>query len=60
MNNMNNKELKKIAKEITILEQKCQDGENISENLVLMEELVSKLSIEDLLELSLLMETNFP
>jgi hypothetical protein len=57
---MNNKELKKIAKEITILEQKCQNGENISENLVLMEELVSKLSIEDLLELSLLMETNFP
>lgn len=57
---MNNKELKKIAKKITILEQKCQNGENISENLVLMEELVSKLSIEDLLELSLLMETNFP
>lgn len=57
---MNNKELKKIAKEITILEQKCQNGENISENLALMEELVSKLSIEDLLELSLLMETNFP
>lgn len=57
---MNNKELKKIAKEITILEQKCQNGENISENLVLMEELVSKLSIEDLLELSLLIETNFP
>lgn len=57
---MNNKELKKIAKEITVLEQKCQNGENISENLVLMEELVSKLSIEDLLELSLLMETNFP
>lgn len=57
---MNNKELKKIAKEITILEQKCQNGENISENLVLMEELASKLSIEDLLELSLLMETNFP
>ena len=53
---MNNKELKKIAKEITILEQKCQNGENISENLVLMEELVSKLSIEDLLELSLLMD----
>ena len=57
---MNNKELKKIAKEITILEQKCQNGENISENLVLMEELVSKLSVEDLLELSLLIETNFP
>ena len=54
---MNNKELKKIAKEITILEQKCQNGENISENLVLMEELVSKLSIEDLLELSLLIST---
>lgn len=57
---MNNKELKKIAEEITVLEQKCQNGENISENLVRMEKLVSKLSIEDILELSSLIETNFP
>lgn len=57
---MTKKEIKRLAKEIISLEQKCQNGENIAENLVQMENLVSKLSIEDILKLSLMVETNFP
>ena len=56
---MKNKEIKSLAEKIINLEQKCQAGKNIAENLKKMEQLVSKLSVNDILQLSLMVETNF-
>ena len=53
---MQNKELKKYAKEIWNLELACQQGINISENLKKMEEIAKELSLDDLFRLDELME----
>lgn len=46
------KEIKKIAQEIQKLEQECQQGINVSENLKKMEEIMLSLPFEKLLELN--------
>lgn len=53
---MQDKELKKYAKEIRNLELLCQQGINISENLKKMEKITKKLSLNDLFRLDELME----
>lgn len=53
------KRIKKIAKQIQQLEEECQQGNNISENLKKMEELMSNLPFEEMLELNEILEQNF-
>ena len=53
------KEIKKIAQEIQKLEQECQQGINVSENLKKMEEIMLSLPFEKLLELNIEIEKNF-
>ena len=53
------KRIKKIAKQIQQLEEECQQGNNISENLKKMEELMSNLPLEEMLELNEILEQNF-
>ena len=43
------KNLKEIAEQIVLLEQECQQGINISENLIKMEKVMENLSLEELL-----------
>ena len=43
------KNLKEIAEQIILLEQECQQGINISENLIKMEKVMENLSLEELL-----------
>jgi hypothetical protein len=53
------KNLKEIAEQIILLEQECQQGINISENLKKMEELVVDIPFDKLLELNEILEKNF-
>ena len=48
---MNNAQLKEVAQKILELEQECQQGINVSENISSIEKLVSKFSVSDLLKL---------
>jgi len=48
---MNQKKIFKLASEIYNLEKKCQNGENVSENMKKMTELCKSLSLEELLQL---------
>ena len=56
---MTNKEKNTIARKLMELEQECQKGNNISENLSKMDEVIGQLSIQDLIELDAYMEENF-
>lgn len=56
---MTNKEKNTIARKLMKLEQECQKGNNISENLNKMNEVIEPLSIRDLIELDAYMEENF-
>lgn len=56
---MTKKELQKIATKLMMLEQECQKGNNISENLTKMEELIKHLTVKEMLELDMYMEENF-
>lgn len=56
---MTRKEKIKIAQKLVELEQQCQQGNNISENLQTMDELIKSLCISDLMELDSYMEENF-
>ena len=56
---MKTKEKNTIARKLMELEQKCQKGNNISENLSKMDEVIKPLSIQDLIELDAYMEENF-
>lgn len=56
---MTNKEKNTIARKLMELEQECQKGNNISENLSKMDEVIASLSIQDMLELDAYMEENF-
>ena len=53
------KNLKEIAEQIVLLEQECQQGINISENLEKMEELMKDLPFKEILELNEILEKNF-
>ena len=53
------KKIKKIAQEIQKLEQECQQGINVSENLKKMEEIMLSLPFEELLKLNIEIEKNF-
>ena len=56
---MTNKEKITIARKLMELEQECQKGNNISENLSKMDEVIRPLSVQDLIELDAYMEENF-
>ena len=56
---MTNKEKNTIARRLMELEQECQKGNNISENLSKMNKVIEPLSIQDLIELDAYMEENF-
>lgn len=47
MKQLSNKQLRKIANQIAQLEQECQKGNNVSENLAKMTSLVNDLDEED-------------
>ena len=48
---MANKKIKDLAKKIAYLNDECEKGNNISENMIKIEELVKNCSLEDLLEI---------
>lgn len=50
------KKLIRIANQIYILEEKIQSGENMTENMEKMEELISSLSSDDLWEVNKYLE----
>jgi DNA-binding transcriptional regulator PaaX len=54
---MKNKELVDIAKQLWKLEEQCQKGENIAENFSKMEEIMEDLSIEDCIQVTMLLES---
>ena len=51
--------LKEIALEMEQLENECQQGINVSENLLKMEKLMMQLSLEDMLELTEILNEKF-
>lgn len=53
------KKIKNIANQIIELEQECQQGINVSENLKKMDKLMKNLSFEELLELNEIVEKKF-
>ena len=53
------KNLKEIAEQIVLLEQECQQGINISENLEKMEILMKDIPFDALLELNEIVEKKF-
>ena len=53
------KELQNIANQIVQLEQECQKGINISENLQKMEILMRNIPFNELLELNEVLEKKF-
>ena len=55
---MKQKEIKKLASKIIDLEQKCQIGENISDNMNKMDELINKLSIFEIMQINDYIENN--
>ena len=48
---MANKKIEVLAKKITYLNDECEKGNNISENMIKIEELVKNCSLEDLLKI---------
>lgn len=48
---MANKKIEGLAKKIAYLNDECEKGNNISENIIKIEELVKNCSLEDLLEI---------
>lgn len=50
------KKLIRVANQIYILEEKIQSGENMTENMEKMEELISSLSSDDLWEVNKYLE----
>lgn len=56
---MTKKELQNTATKLMMLEQECQKGNNISENLTKMEELIKHLTVKEMLELDTYMEEHF-
>lgn len=55
---MKQKEIKELASKIIDLEQKCQIGENISDNMNKMDELINKLSIFEIMQINDYIENN--
>ena len=55
---MKQEKLKILASELWNLEQKCQNGEEISENMDKMMNIANKLSITELLQLADFMESS--
>ena len=53
------KKIKNIANQIIELEQECQQGINVSENLKKMDKLMKNLSFKELLELNEIVEKKF-
>lgn len=53
------KNLKEIAEQIVLLEQECQQGINISENLEKMDNLMKNIPFDKLLELNEILEKKF-
>lgn len=53
---MKQKKLKELASQLWDLEQKCQENENVSENLKEMENIANNLSLTDLMHVTFLME----
>ena len=51
--------LKEIALEMEQLENECQQGINISENIIKMEKIMMGLSLEDMLELTEILNKKF-
>lgn len=51
--------LKEIALKMEQLENECQQGINVSENLLKMEKLMMQLSLEDMLELTEILNEKF-
>ena len=51
--------LKEIALEMEQLENECQQGINISENIIKMEKIMIGLSLEDMLELTEILNKKF-
>ena len=51
--------LKEIALEMEQLENECQQDINVSENLLKMEKLMMQLSLEDMLELTEILNKKF-
>ena len=48
---MANKKIEGLAEKIAYLNDKCEKGNNISENMIKIEELVKNCSLEDLLKI---------
>lgn len=55
---MKKSKLENLSKKILNLEQECQKGENVSENLEEMEKIANKLSLVDLFRLAEILENN--
>lgn len=55
---MKQEKLKILASELWNLEQKCQNGEEISENMDKMMNIANKLSVTELLQLADFMESS--
>ena len=53
------KKLNKIAEQVMQLEQECQQGINILENLEKMEDLMKDLSLEELLQMDEILNKKF-
>lgn len=47
MKQLSNKQLRKVANQILQLEQECQQGNNVSENLAKMASLINDLDEDD-------------
>ena len=54
---MKNKKLIDIAKQLWKLEEQCQRGENITENFSKMDKIMNNLSMEDLFQTMMLLES---
>lgn len=57
MKQINNKKLQKIASDIWDLEQKCQNNDNISENLQKMTNITEGLSLKDIFLIADILES---
>lgn len=57
---MDKKKLEDIVKQIKALEDECQTGRDIEANMQKMNELLEKLSLDELFEVSIQLETILP
>lgn len=55
---MRETELKKLASQIKSLELKCQQGEDVSNNLKKIEQIAEKLTLEDLMKIDEIISCN--